>query len=246
MESEAKTTRKDGRNANQLRPLSAEQGFLNHPDGSARFLQGSTSIIAAVYGPAKTQTRKELLDRAAIEVIVKSKSGIPGPFERDLEHSLRRSIEVIAISKLFPRTGITVILQIVHDDGALVSTAFNAACLALMDAGVPISTTMSSATCAVTAQGQLLLDPILAEEKDCSGVLTFVFDNSIDPLAGVPLSKGVLCVHTTGVFIEEAYFAAMDVTANACARVQAFVRKSLELKLKQQLGHQQDEIGRSA
>ena len=39
---------------------------------------GDTSVMAAVYGPAEVMQRKEILDKATVEVVLKNKIGIPG------------------------------------------------------------------------------------------------------------------------------------------------------------------------
>ena len=39
---------------------------------------GDTSVMAAVYGPAEVMQRKEILDKATVEVVLKNKIGLPG------------------------------------------------------------------------------------------------------------------------------------------------------------------------
>lgn len=41
---------------------------------------------------------------------------------------------------LHPRTSIQVVLQVLQDDGALLSASLNATCAALLDAGIPMAT----------------------------------------------------------------------------------------------------------
>ena len=47
----------------RLRELSCELGVLERADGSARLVQGSTSVICAVYGPAEVKVSREKCDR---------------------------------------------------------------------------------------------------------------------------------------------------------------------------------------
>ena len=47
----------------ELRALSCELGLLERADGSARVLQGDTSVLCAVYGPAEVKSSKEECDR---------------------------------------------------------------------------------------------------------------------------------------------------------------------------------------
>ena len=48
-----------GGNGVELRALSCELGLLERADGSARVLQGSTSVLCAIYGPAEVKISKE-------------------------------------------------------------------------------------------------------------------------------------------------------------------------------------------
>ena len=65
---------------------------------------------------------------------------MPGHRERDYEHVIRRTLEGVIQLGLHPRTSITVVLQVDQEEGALLSCAINAACAALVDAGVPMTT----------------------------------------------------------------------------------------------------------
>lgn len=107
------TRRRDGRNANQIRPLAAEQGILNRADGSARFVQGNTSILAAVYGPAPAKlARLEKADTATVEVSFKPESGITTPADAERELLLRRSLEEVVLRSQYPRSVVSVVIQV--------------------------------------------------------------------------------------------------------------------------------------
>lgn len=47
----------------------------------------------------------------------------------------------------------------------LLSCFLNAACMALMDAGLPMSCLFCGVTCAIDADGQIITDPTAAQEK---------------------------------------------------------------------------------
>lgn len=88
-----KVLRRDGRTFNQLRAMAAEHSLLNRADGSVRYSQSmsnatrtwrnvhtasdQTTVLVAVYGPMETKRRKELLDKANIEVQFRPRSGVP-------------------------------------------------------------------------------------------------------------------------------------------------------------------------
>lgn len=107
------TRRRDGRNDNQIRPLAAEQGILNRADGSARFLQGNTSVLAAVYGPAPAKVaRLEKADAATVDVNFKPESGIMSPADSERELLLRRSLEEVVLRSRYPRCVVSVVIQV--------------------------------------------------------------------------------------------------------------------------------------
>ncbi len=111
-------TRRDGRKANQIRPLAAEQGILNRADGSARFVQGNTSVLAAVYGPAPAKTmRLERAEGATVDVNFKPESGVASPADSEREALLRRSLEEVVLRSRYPRAVVSVVIQ-VRDGGA--------------------------------------------------------------------------------------------------------------------------------
>ena len=56
-------------------------------------------------------------------------------------------------------------MQEMQDGGCLVSTCINAACLALLDASVPLSFLLAAVTVAVTEDGELMVDPTLKQAR---------------------------------------------------------------------------------
>ena len=60
------------------RVITCERGALHRADGSARWTQDSSSVLAAVYGPRQVQIRKEDAERAVVEVVFKPRSGFQG------------------------------------------------------------------------------------------------------------------------------------------------------------------------
>src|SRR5689334_692325 len=130
--------REGGRSEIQIRPLSSELRLLTRSDGSCRHTQGKTALTVAVYGPTEVRYRDEKLDKATIEVIFKPATGVPGPIEKEYELLIRSALESTIIATLHPRTLIQIIVQVMNDDGSLLSASINAACMALMDAGIPL------------------------------------------------------------------------------------------------------------
>ncbi|KAG9348374.1 hypothetical protein JZ751_002109 [Albula glossodonta] len=165
-----------------LREFGCEQNLLSRPDGSSSFVQGDSSVLAGVYGPAEVKVNKEIYDRATLEVVIHPKSGPPGVRERAREQCVRETCEAALLSSLHPRSSLSLVLQVVHDDGSvsftiahggcsslsspqLLACCLNAACMALMDAGLPMGCLFCGVTCAIDQEGQIITDPSAQQEK---------------------------------------------------------------------------------
>ncbi|KAL2573839.1 hypothetical protein AAZV13_17G154100 [Glycine max] len=188
------TDRPDGRTPNQLRPLAYSCSILHRAHGSASWAQGETKVLAAVYGPKAGTKKNENPEKASIEVIWKPKTGQIGwsntilystqlflfslkktklisffhgigKMEKEYEMILKRTLESICIRTIYPNTTTSVIVQVVHDDGALLPCAINAACAALVDAGIPLKHLAVAICCSVTDSGCIILDPTKDEEE---------------------------------------------------------------------------------
>lgn len=219
--------RADGRDEVQLRALGCELGLLHRADGSAKFSQGHTCVLASVYGPMEVPLRLERADRATLQVVVKPKVGLPGIAERRMEGLILHVMNQVVLTTLHPRSLISITLQTLCDDGSLLSCAINAACLALLDAGVALRTCVAAATCSVAVGGGVALDPLLEEEKTSSSSFTFAFLK--DPAEQSALS------HTVGAFSEEQYAEAWGLSAAAASKIILFLRKSMERRLSKEM-----------
>lgn len=139
--------------------MSTTTGILTRSDGSAKFQFGKSCVLTSIYGPMNVKMRDELLDKSFINVIFTPVSGSGGTHERLYEGILRQTASSIILATLFPRTMIKITCQVLADDGSILSTAMNSMILALLDAGVPLTSTFSAVTCMIHKDGNLLLDP---------------------------------------------------------------------------------------
>ena len=139
----AVASRKDGRSASQLRPLSYEQSLLHRADGSVRYTQGNTTLIVAVYGPTLASHREEQWDKAALVFTLESTSATAATTAHSstlstaaLCHHLHATFTPIVLLSLHPRHRISVHIELLSDDGGVLAAVINATMLALLDAGV--------------------------------------------------------------------------------------------------------------
>tara|TARA_B110001452_G_C15090969_1_gene380651 strand:- start:100 stop:825 length:726 start_codon:yes stop_codon:yes gene_type:complete len=220
--------RADLRTPNQLRPLSGEPGVLSRADGSARFSHDKTEVIVAVYGPAEVKRSREQLDAATIEVIVRPRAGIPGPPERELEQLLASTLQPCLITTLHPRTAISIVVQVVHDDGGLISAALNGACVALMHAGVPMRGVLAGCAIAMMPSGDALLDPSLEEQQAATACVTYGVELRQRADQPQTMERRLLLSHVRGRISQEHYDLCLRAAQEAGVCLAAFYRRVLQ------------------
>ncbi|KAJ8450482.1 hypothetical protein Cgig2_002167 [Carnegiea gigantea] len=151
-------------------------------------------------------------------------------------------------------------LQVVSDDGAvswtlfwvlyleyfvalLLPCAINAACAALVDAGIPMKHLAVAICCCVAEPGCVILDPTRQEEQILKGVY-MVAENegirisvlSVLPQGskcenGEPIENGIITSVTHGAMSVEDYFHCLERGRAASAKLSNFLRKSLQTRL---------------
>ncbi|KAE9350634.1 hypothetical protein PR003_g5278 [Phytophthora rubi] len=220
--------RQDGRAGNELRPFASEQGALFRADGSARMSHGSSTVLAAVYGPGQARNwRAEKTDKATLDVCFKLEKGIMTSKEKEYEQIIRETFTPVMVTDSFPRAVISIVVQVIEDNGSisfplifcacvhLLAVAINAVSLALMDAGVPMLSVVTATSCGIFQDGNLYLDPSSTEEEEAVSWVTTARSSTND---------GVLTCITNGLLSEEQYFACSEACQRASESVAAFFR----------------------
>ena len=205
-----------------LRPITVELSLLSRPDGSAQICHGDTSVMAAVYGPGEIKISKERLDRATTEVVYKPKVGFPGCSDRAQEQLICRVCESMILSGMHPRTAITIVVQEMQNSGGFLAACINAACMALLDAAVPLQHTVAAVSCCVLDEGQIQMDPTAKDEEGAAASMTFVFDSK---------SAGVVLASCTGNYTHEQYQKSMVACKQASDRLFVSQRDAMTRKL---------------
>jgi exosome complex component RRP46 len=158
--------RTDRRLPNQLRPMKCEPHVLSRADGSARYSCDKTAVLAAVYGPREIRMKNEQLDRTTVQTeFHHTMHHYEASKLRQYEVILRESLEKVIITAMYPRSLILIVLQVLQDDGSIFSVSFNAAVVALMDAGIPIKGLIGAVTCGMIANDIFYLDLTREEEE---------------------------------------------------------------------------------
>ena len=143
--------RPDGRKSTDIRPLSCEVGVLPRAHGSGVFFRGLTRVLSILTlgGPGDSQILE------GMEIVGKKRfmhhynfppfsSGetapMRGPKRREIGHGAlveKALLPVIPEVEIFPYT-IRIVSEVVSSNGSTSQASVCAACIALMDAGVPI------------------------------------------------------------------------------------------------------------
>ena len=116
---------------------------LIKPDGSALVDQNDTIVQAIVFGPVDISQSKINYEEAVVEILFKPKVSIPSnvpafDYIREMENLLKCIFKEVILTRLHPRTSISIMVQELYNSGSLLSTTVNAVCCALIDSGLPI------------------------------------------------------------------------------------------------------------
>ncbi|MBI2053974.1 MAG: polyribonucleotide nucleotidyltransferase [Candidatus Staskawiczbacteria bacterium] len=143
--------RPDGRNSEEIRPLSAEAGVLPRTHGSGVFHRGLTKVLAILTlgGPGDQQLlegmefvgKKRFLHHYNFPPFSSGEvSPMRGPKRREIGHgnlAEKALLPLIPEPDVFPYT-IRIVSEVLSSNGSTSMASVCAASLALLDAGVPI------------------------------------------------------------------------------------------------------------
>ena len=162
--------RLDGRRTREMRKIEIEIGFQKTADGSARVRMGNTIVEAMVYGPMEGRMRSK--DCAELSVSF-SQATFATRKRRTRTHDrnmvetgemLKKMYSEVILTEQLPQTMIDLRVQVMQDDGSVMSAAINASTLALIDAGIPMIDIVCSAEGGFL-EGQMVLDMNKDEEN---------------------------------------------------------------------------------
>ena len=175
-----------------------------------------------------------------------------GKYEADIELAIHSIFDSVIVISAHPRTVINVNIQIIHDDGSLLSAVINCVTLALVDAGIPIHGLISSVSCGfegraglrpaqpaianttensegeqnMAASTEPLFDLLPSEEGHCRVAGTYAFK-------GLTARSGPVFVRQNGSGSWGETAALLDGAAVACSTVLAFLRMAIQRKVGQ-------------
>src|SRR5687768_10151112 len=193
--------RPDGRDFHAIRPITCEVGVLPRVHGSSVFSRGETQAMCTV--TLGTSSDEQLVDGLIPEYSQKfmlhynfpsysvgEVRPIRGPGRREIGHGAlaeRALIAVLPAIDVFPYT-VRVISDILESNGSSSMASSCGGCLALMDAGVPITKMVAGISVGLVQEGNRkeLLTDIIGEE-DHFGDMDFKVCGTRDGITAIQL-----------------------------------------------------------
>jgi polyribonucleotide nucleotidyltransferase len=193
--------RPDGRDYKTVRPITCEVGVLPRVHGSAVFTRGETQALCTIV--LGTSSDEQMVDGLLPEYSQKfylhynfpsysvgEVRPIRGPGRREIGHGSlaeRSLIPVLPAVEQFPYT-VRLISDILESNGSSSMASSCGGCLALMDAGVPISKPVAGISIGLVQDGgkYVLLTDIIGEE-DHFGDMDFKVCGTVDGVTAIQL-----------------------------------------------------------
>ncbi len=193
--------RPDGRGFHDIRPISCAVGILPRVHGSSLFSRGETQSMCTI--TLGTSSDEQMVDGLIAEYSQKfmlhynfpsysvgEVRPIRGPGRREIGHGAlaeRSLIAVLPTVDVFPYT-VRIISDILESNGSSSMASSCAGCLALMDAGVPISKMVAGISVGLVQEGSKyeLLTDIMGEE-DHFGDMDFKVCGTKDGITAIQL-----------------------------------------------------------
>lgn len=169
---------------------------LSNADGSATYSAPNHGykIVAGVNYPVEVPFRSdEIPESTFIEVNLRPHNGVGMVKERHVEDLVKRTLQTLVLGEETPRTMLQVTLQVmsVETDESLaggvkgggqgetyldiLASAFNAAVLGCLDAGVQMKGVAGAAVIGIARNGQVIVNPGVAARKECASLHVFGF-----------------------------------------------------------------------
>ena len=223
-------TRTDGRQVEDLRPMSAKAGVIPNASGSAVFIAGKTKAIVAVHGPREVYPRflsnpKRGILRCFYTMMPFSGSGErirPGTSRRAQEISMvmQKALEPVVDLSAFPNSTVDVFIELPQTDAGTRCAAISAAAIALADAGIPMKDMISSVAMG-EVDGTVMADLTYSEEA-FDGVVSDI------PLAMIQNTKEITLLQMDGEITKEALMNALEMAKSATDKVYEVQKKALK------------------
>jgi polyribonucleotide nucleotidyltransferase len=196
----------DGRQFDEIRPITCEAGILPRPHGSALFTRGETQVLGVLtLGSGQDEQRVETLSGEEFRPFmlhynfppysVGEVKRIGGPSRRDIGHGglSTRAIERILPDKENFEYTIRLVSEVFESNGSSSMGTVCSCCLALMDGGVPIKAPVAGIAMGLVKEDDqvVILSDILGDE-DHTGDMDFKVAGTRDGITALQMDIKIL------------------------------------------------------
>jgi polyribonucleotide nucleotidyltransferase len=196
----------DGRQYDEIRPITCEVGILPRPHGSALFTRGETQVLGVLtLGSGQDEQRVETLSGEEFRPFmlhynfppysVGEVKRIGGPSRRDIGHGglSTRAIEKILPDKENFEYTIRLVSEVFESNGSSSMGTVCSCCLALMDGGVPIKAPVAGIAMGLVKEDDqvVILSDILGDE-DHTGDMDFKVAGTRDGITALQMDIKIL------------------------------------------------------
>ncbi len=196
----------DGRQFDEIRPISCEVGILPRPHGSALFTRGETQVLGVLtLGSGRDEQRVETLSGEEMRPFMLHYNFPPysvgevkrmgGPSRRDIGHgglSTRALEKVLPDSEDFEYT-IRLVSEVMESNGSSSMGTVCSGTLAMMDGGVPIKAPVSGIAMGLIQENDqvVILSDILGDE-DHFGDMDFKVTGTSEGITALQMDIKIL------------------------------------------------------
>ena len=196
----------DGRQFDEIRPITCEVGILPRPHGSALFTRGETQVLGVLtLGSGQDEQRVETLSGEEFRPFmlhynfppysVGEVKRIGGPSRRDIGHgglSTRAIERALPPKEEFDYT-IRLVSEVFESNGSSSMGTVCACCLALMDGGVPVTAPVAGiAMGLVKEEDQIVILSDILGDEDHTGDMDFKVAGTRDGITALQMDIKIL------------------------------------------------------
>ena len=220
----------DGRDWEDMRPMSAKVGVIPRADGSAMFRIGKTTAYAAVYGPKELHPR--FLQDPSTGILRCDYNMLPfsGHGDRVRPGTSRRSREIAMVMQnallpvldltAYPNAVVDIFVDLPETDAGTRCAAITAASMALADAGL----NMKDLVCAVAVGkvGDKIVTDLNYDEEAFEGGSTDI------PVALIPSTGEITLLQIDGELSKEDLNNALTMAKKVCKKIYEVQKQALK------------------
>ena len=158
--------RTDGRSSNEMIKPNCKIGTLPTADGSCYVERGGSKVLCSVHGPR--QAMGDFDEKAQVNVKWSATTFASDKYTRLREQTeeswhissgLEEVFTYSIILSSYPKSVIDISYVVLEDDGNIYPLSVLAGTLALADAGIELHDLPTSASTAITSDGDIIIDP---------------------------------------------------------------------------------------